>query len=109
MLFVLIARDGEDKDAMSRRMASRPGHLSFSTEAIKRGEQIFGGALLSEDGQMKGSMMLVDFPSRVELDEWLKVEPYMTGNVWKNIEIIPFRQGPSFDETLKRMKFHDPA
>lgn len=98
MLFIVIGRDGTDEQALDRRMAVREAHLELSTEAIGRGEQIMGGALLTEDGQMKGSVMLVDFPSRKELDEWLQVEPYVTGKVWQDIEVVPFRMGPSFEE-----------
>jgi hypothetical protein len=33
-------------------------------------------------------MIVCDFPSRDELEEqWLKNEPYVTGNVWKKIEV----------------------
>ena len=37
---------------------------------------------------MIGSMLLMDFPSRKELDEWLDKEPYIIGKVWKSIEIL---------------------
>ena len=102
MQFVIIARDGKDAQALERRVEARQSHLNFSMEAIKRGEQIIGGALLTEDGKMCGSIMLVDFPSRKELDDWLKVEPYVTGDVWQDIEVIPFKIGPSFEKAYKQ-------
>ncbi len=36
---------------------------------------------------MKGSMFMMDFPSEVELNEWLGKEPYVTGKVWETIAI----------------------
>ncbi len=78
-------------------MASRPAHIALSNEAIPRGEQIFGAAVLSEEGKMRGSVMVVDFPSRQELDAWLAREPYVTGKVWEKIEIHPCKIGPSFE------------
>jgi uncharacterized protein YciI len=36
---------------------------------------------------MIGSMIVCDFPSREELEEWLKEEPYVVGNVWKKINV----------------------
>jgi uncharacterized protein YciI len=45
---------------------------------------------------MIGSSMVVDFPSRSEVDQWLKVEPYVTGGVWKEIEVRKCRTGPAF-------------
>ncbi|WP_373566092.1 hypothetical protein [Mesobacillus foraminis] len=45
--------------------------------------------------------MVVDYPSREELDKWLKEEPYVVGNVWQNIEIKPCRVAPIFMELYK--------
>ncbi|GAA3325292.1 hypothetical protein GCM10020331_056570 [Ectobacillus funiculus] len=47
---------------------------------------------------MIGSMMIVDYPSREELDNWLKVEPYVVGNVWQKLEIQPCRVAATFME-----------
>ncbi len=99
MQFVLIGFDGEDEQALGRRMAVRDQHIALSDEAVKRGEQIMGAAILSDDGAMKGSVMIVDFPTREDLDQWLESEPYVTGGVWKDIQIYPCKIGPSFQET----------
>jgi uncharacterized protein len=40
---------------------------------------------------MVGSMLLVEFPDRGGLDAWLEADPYVTGGVWKEIEVRPFR------------------
>jgi uncharacterized protein YciI len=34
---------------------------------------------------------LADFPSREELDAWLDGDPYVTGGVWQEVEVAPFR------------------
>jgi len=36
---------------------------------------------------MIGSMLVMDFPSEQELQDWLHVEPYVTGGVWEKTEI----------------------
>ncbi len=100
MQFVVIARDATDEDALQRRMAAREAHIALSEEALGRGEQILGAAMFDDDGRMCGSVMVVDFPSREAVDEWLKVEPYVTGNVWGDIEVIPCNIGPSFQHVL---------
>ncbi|MCB1538930.1 MAG: hypothetical protein H6865_04470 [Rhodospirillales bacterium] len=102
MQFLVIARDGGDADALKRRLAVREQHIALSNEAIKRGEQLLGAAMLNEDGAMKGSVMIVDFPDRATLDAWLRVEPYVTGKVWQDIEIIPCRIGPSFESLFAK-------
>lgn len=91
MQFLLIAYDGEDAAAPERRMKVREEHLQKIEILKKSGEFIFGGAILNDEGRMTGSMILYDFPDRKSLDEKLKDEPYITGNVWKKIEIRPFR------------------
>jgi len=47
----------------------------------------YGAALLDDSGKMKGSMLLMDFVSEGALQEWLAKEPYVTGDVWRSIEI----------------------
>jgi uncharacterized protein YciI len=57
---------------------------------------LFAAALLDEDGQMVGSVLMMDFTSREALDRWLSVEPYVTGKVWEKIEIKPCQIPPMF-------------
>lgn len=91
MQFILIAYDGTDPDAENRRLNVRQEHLEKIVNWKERGEFICGGAILSNEGKMIGSMVLYDFPDRASLDERLKEEPYITMGVWKKIEIQPFR------------------
>lgn len=44
---------------------------------------------------MIGSMLILEFPSHAELDAWLGVEPYVIGDVWREIEISPVKVGRS--------------
>jgi len=94
MQFIVIARDY--KDALQRRLDIRSKHIELGDKMVLDGKALYGVALLDDKEQMKGSVYIVDFPSRVELDEWLKTEPYVTGKVWEKIDIIPCRVGPSF-------------
>jgi uncharacterized protein YciI len=96
MQFLIVAHDGKDVDALARRLAAREQHITLSNSAIKRGEQMVGAAILDDEGTMRGSVMIVDFPTRADLDNWLKAEPYVTGKVWDKIDIYPCRIGPSF-------------
>ena len=41
---------------------------------------------------MIGSAAIVEYPSRAELDAWLASDPYVTGGVWVDIQVQPFRQ-----------------
>ena len=91
MQFLLIAYDGTDEEALERRMKVRENHLEKIAGLKKNGEFLFGGAILDDSGKMIGSMIVYDFPDRKSLDAMLKEEPYITGEVWEKIEILPFR------------------
>lgn len=94
MQFVLIAKDGTDADALQRRLAAREAHIKNTDDNIAN--MLIGAATLNEQGDMNGSVMVVDFPSREDLDAWLKAEPYVTGDVWRDITVLPCKVGPSF-------------
>ena len=79
MQFLIIAYDGEDDNALTRRLAVREQHLAVGNEAVKAGEQLIGAVIPNDAGKMRGSVMIIDYPSRKEVDERLKSEPYVTG------------------------------
>jgi len=88
MQFIVIAYDGTDEKALERRMAVRPDHLKLAQKMFDNGKWLYASAILDDDGKMIGSMIICDFSSRTELEEqWLKIEPYVLGNVWKNITV----------------------
>jgi uncharacterized protein YciI len=100
MQFMVLAYDGTDSLALERRLKMRAKHISLGNELVKSGNMLFGVALL-ENKQMIGSMLIVDFPTRTDVDKWLEIEPYVTGGVWKKIEITPCNVGPSFEGIMK--------
>lgn len=91
MQFLLIAYDGTDPGALDRRMKVRPEHLEKIAILKKSGEFLLGGAILDDTGRMIGSMIVYEYPDREALEQRLKEEPYITGNVWQRIEIHPYR------------------
>ena len=90
MRFIVIARDGSDPEVKDRRAAARPAHLEWIAPYVESGF-LLGGAILDEAGDMVGSVVLADLPTRAELDEWLAGDPYVTGGVWQEIEVRPYR------------------
>jgi uncharacterized protein len=91
MKFLVIARDGTDDDALEHRRRTRPSHLESIAPLVDDGNVLVGGAILSEGDDMVGSMLLVDFPAREDVDAWLARDPYVTAGVWQEIEVHPFR------------------
>ncbi|MFT3934921.1 MAG: YciI family protein [Chitinophagaceae bacterium] len=89
--YVVIARDGVDDKALERRMEARPIHLAGASSLKASGNFIIGGAMLNNEGQMEGSVMILQFETEEAFDNWYKNEPYITNGVWKTIEIKPFK------------------
>ncbi|HZJ56280.1 MAG TPA: YciI family protein [Myxococcaceae bacterium] len=92
MTFLIVAHDFRDPEAPSRRMQQRPAHLEGVRRMKAEGTFLDGGAMLDDEGRMVGSMVLVEFPSRAEVDAWLARDPYVTGQVWEHITVRPFRR-----------------
>lgn len=87
MQFLVIGKDGKDEKAQQRRMAAREAHLKLGDEMEASGKRWYGCVMLDDNGNMIGSMAVMDFPSKKALNEWLKHEPYIVGNVWKTVEV----------------------
>ena len=85
MQFLVRAYDGPN--TLEKRMAVRLRHL----EGMKAlGKQIIAaGGLLDEDGKMKGSALIMEFPDRAALDDYLAGEPYVVEGVWQKIVVEP--------------------
>lgn len=96
MQFLILGYDGQDPEALARRMAVRERHITLGDKLRDEGKLLYGAAILNDAGTMIGSVLIGDFADRAELDDWLQVEPYVTGNVWQHIEVKPCRVGPSF-------------
>ena len=70
---------------LEKRLMVRPRHL----EGMARlgAHVICAGGLLDSSGKMKGSVLVLDFADRSELDAYLADEPYVQEQVWEKIEV----------------------
>lgn len=96
MQYIVSGYDGTDEKAIDRRLAVRDEHLKSVERRFKAGEHLYGAAILNDAGKMVGSMMVVNYPSREDLDRWLKDEPYVVGGVWQEIKIQPCKVASIF-------------
>lgn len=94
MQFLIIVRDCPD--ACERRLALRDKHLAVANELKEAGNLLYGVAMLDDAGRPVGSIEVLQFESRADLDRWLEREPYATGAVWGQVEVMPCRVGPMF-------------
>lgn len=70
---------------LAKRMEVRPRHLE-NMERMKE-HIICAGGLLDGEGKMAGSVLILDFASRGELDAYLAKEPYVTEGVWRQVDV----------------------
>jgi len=89
--YVVTAWDGTDADAKSRRQAARPTHLERIRPFVDAGQILVGGAIVDDEGAMIGSVLLVDFDTRADLDRWVAGDPYTTEGVWRSLDVRPYR------------------
>jgi len=92
MEFLILANDFRDPEAPARRLQQRPAHIDGVRRMKAEGAFLEGGAMLDDEGRMVGSMLVVEFPSRSEVDAWLAKDPYVTGQVWEHITVRRFRR-----------------
>ena len=92
MQYVIHAYDHTDADALDRRMAVRPAHFDYVRQLKADGQFVLGGALLNPDGQMIGSMLILDLETDEQLTDYLNTDPYIVQGVWDKIDVKPFRQ-----------------
>ena len=94
--FVVTAHDHRDEGALDRRLAARPQHLEVVGELVKNGHMYCAAALLDDAQRMVGSVFICEFPSREDVDAWIRDDPYTKGNVWERVEVRACAVGPFF-------------
>ena len=85
MQYIIRALDGADM--LQKRMSVRTRHLENMAKV--RGRIICAGGLLDGDGNMKGSVLIMEFDSPELLDVYLASEPYIREKVWEKVEVEP--------------------
>jgi Uncharacterized protein conserved in bacteria len=53
------------------------------------GKVICAGGLLDDRGNMKGSVLIMEFDSEELLRQYLDSEPYIREQVWETVEVEP--------------------
>ena len=81
--FIVRAYDGEGK--LPKRMEVRPRH--FENMERMKDHVVCAGGMLDEEGKMVGSLLVMEFETREQLDEYLANEPYVVEHVWERIEV----------------------
>lgn len=88
-LFALIAHD--KPNGLAHRMEVRPEHLKH-LEAL--GDAlVLAGPFLDDNGDMNGSIVVVEAPTRAEGTALLERDPFVKNGVFASYQVLPWRIG----------------
>jgi len=87
--YALIAYD--KPNALQRRLDVRPDHLKHLESLGDR--LVLAGPFLDEQGNMVGSIVVVEADSLAEAEAALREDPFVLNGVFDSMTIKPFRIG----------------
>lgn len=88
MHFLVVAWDSP-VDGEARRTAARPAHGESIRQLWEEGRVVLGAGIQDDAGVIRGSLVIVDYPTRDDVDAYLANEPFVTEGVWDRIEVHP--------------------
>lgn len=89
--FIIIAQDKEN--VLEKRLAVRPQHLARLEQLQTEGRLLTAGPTPTFDGNgITGSIVIAQFPSLEDAENWLKSDPYVEAEVYAEAMIKPFRK-----------------
>lgn len=96
MLYAIIAEDHEN--SLSNRLSVRPDHIARLEQLKKQQRLLISGphpAIDSEDpgeAGFTGSLIVAEFSSLEEAQQWASEDPYIKAGVYKNVTVKPFKK-----------------
>ena len=91
--FLVLAWDHPTEEGVARREATRPSHSASIRELWEQGHVLLGAGILDEEDVIRGSLVVVDYPTRADVNRYLDSEPFATNEVWERVEVHPLRVG----------------
>lgn len=87
MRFALIAKD--KPGAIEIRKANRDAHVAYlkSTDAVE-----MAGPFLDDNGEMCGSLIILDLPDMAAAEAWAAMDPYKAADLFQSVEITAWNK-----------------
>ncbi|HEX6865854.1 MAG TPA: YciI family protein, partial [Caulobacteraceae bacterium] len=85
-LFVISWLDKPDH--LHVRMANREAHLAYAAET---GVVRLGGPFLDDEGEMIGSMIVMEADNLEMAHAWHALDPYRTAGLFDTSQVLPWR------------------
>ena len=78
-------------DSLQVRLDARPAHLAYMDEHPDK--VVMAGPLLTDDHQSPiGSLLVLNFDDRADLDAFLAQDPYAIVGLFERVNVLPFRK-----------------
>jgi len=96
MLYCIIGTDGAD--TLEKRIQARPAHLERLKQLQAEGRLVLAGPFPAVDAEdpgsagFTGSLIVAQFESLEEAQEWAAADPYVSAGVYERISVKPFRK-----------------
>ncbi len=93
--YVFFCEDAPD--VLEKRKSIRPAHLTRLEILNHENRLLAAGPLMNQDGDnpfvagIHGSLIIAKFNSLDEAKEWIAADPYVTGEVYQNVTVKPFK------------------
>lgn len=87
MLFMVAAIDRPGMDETRRRM--RKAHLAYLAALGSRVK--IGGAMLNDDEQPLGSLLIIEAKDRAAMEALAAADPFAKAGVFERVDIRPWR------------------
>ena len=87
MLVALVARDKPGH--LDVRKANREAHLDYGAAS---GKVTLAGPLLGEDGEMQGSLIVLDVADLEEARAWAAGDPYAKAGLFESVALNEWKK-----------------
>lgn len=96
MLYMIVGRDAED--SLDARAGARDAHITRIRSLVDDGRLVLAGPMPAIDAEdpgpagFSGSLIVAEFESLADAEEWARSDPYLTTGAWNTVEVSPFKQ-----------------
>ena len=91
MKFSVIAWDKPGAEGVALRDELRDAHMESITRRFHDGNVLFGAGFYDDEGVVRGSLVILDVPSRADVDAYLESEPFQRAGLWATVEVSELR------------------
>ena len=85
-------------DSLAARINSRPAHVARLQVLQAQGRLLLAGPFRAVDAEdpgtagYTGSLIVAEFASLIEAQTWANADPYVSGGVYRDVAVRPFRK-----------------